>query len=163
MPAYAGRMTPPAPAVRRATADDAATLAQLLVAFNAEYGDDAGSPDVLTRRYQTMLGGGQFAAWLAGDPAIGFATVALRPSVYLDGPAAVLEDFYVAPERRNHGIGSALIGAVLEAAAAEGWGSVEIQVDEPDVDAMRFYARHGFVDRNPDTGDRALLWWRSLE
>jgi hypothetical protein len=49
---------------RRATADDAAELAQLLTAFNTEY--DAGVPSlqVLEDRFRTMLGGPDFVALL---------------------------------------------------------------------------------------------------
>ncbi len=47
-------------------------------------------------------------------------------------------------------------------AGAEGWGAVEIQVDEPGIEAMRFHERHGFISRDPQTGDHALLWWRDL-
>lgn len=148
--------------IRRATADDAAELARLLTAFNAEYDAEAPPLDVLEDRYRAMLGGPDFMALLAGSPAAGFATVSLRPSIYHDGPVGLLEDLYVAPGRRSQGIGAALVTELAAIAGHAGWGQLEVQVDEPDVDAMRFYARHGFISRDEATGDRALLWWREF-
>jgi GNAT superfamily N-acetyltransferase len=148
--------------VRRATVDDAPELARLLTAFNAEYDADVAPLQVLEDRFRTMLGGPDFMALLAGTPAVGFATVSLRPSIYYDGRVALLEDLYVTPTRRNEGIGAALVTRLMAIAREEGWGQLEIQVDEPDVDAMRFYARHGFTMHDATTGDRALLWWREL-
>ncbi|WP_291378697.1 GNAT family N-acetyltransferase [Demequina sp.] len=117
---------------------------------------------VLEDRFRAMLGGRDLLALLAGAPAVGFATVSLRPSIYFEGRVALLEDLYVTPARRNEGIGAALIDRLLVIAQGEGWGQLEVQVDEPDVDAMRFYARHGFTMRDRTTGDRALLWWCEL-
>ncbi|WP_291380165.1 GNAT family N-acetyltransferase [Demequina sp.] len=147
--------------VRRASGDDAAELARLLTAFNAEYDAAVPPQEVLEDRYRAMLSGPDFVALLAGTPAVGFATVALRPSVYHEGRVGLLEDLFVAPERRNEGIGAALVGELAAIALDEGWGQLEVQVDEPDVDAMRFYARHGFISRDETNGDRALLWWRT--
>jgi GNAT superfamily N-acetyltransferase len=148
--------------VRRATAADAAELAQLLTAFNAEYDAELAPLQVLEDRFRTMLGGPDFMALLAGTPSVGFATVSLRPSVYHEGRVGLLEDVYVAPARRSEGIGAALVTRLVAIGHEKGWGQIEIQVDEPDVDAMRFYARHGFTMRDQATGDRALLWWREL-
>lgn len=155
-------MSEAAVTARRATADDVAELARLLTAFNAEYDAKAPPLEVLEDRFRTMLGGPDVMALLAGTPAVGFATVSLRPSAYHEGGVALLEDLYVAPARRNEGIGASLIGRLVAIAREEGWGQLEIQVDEPDVDAMRFYARHGFIMRDQATGERALLWWRKL-
>jgi GNAT superfamily N-acetyltransferase len=155
-------MSEAAVTVRRATGDDAPELARLLTAFNAEYDAEVPPVRALEDRFRTMLGGRDFLALLAGAPAVGFATVSLRPSVYHEGGVALLEDLYVAPARRNEGVGSSLIGRLLAIAREEGWGRLEIQVDEPDVDAMRFYERQGFIMRDQTTGDRALLWWRDL-
>lgn len=146
--------------VREATSADAAVLARLLTVFNAEFDAEFAPLDVIERRYAQVLDGPDFVAYLAGNPAVGFATIALRPSIYREGRVSLMEDLYVAPSLRNQGIGSMLINAVLARAETEGWGAVEIQVDESDVDTMRFYERHGFISRDPQTGDRALLWRR---
>ena len=40
---------------------------------------------------------------------------------------------------------------------------VEINVDESDAGAMRFYERHGFSNGDPDTGEQAFWFHRSLD
>ena len=44
-------------AVRVATADDAPLLAEMLVAFNAEFGEESPPPDVLAERLGRLLAG----------------------------------------------------------------------------------------------------------
>ena len=39
---------------------------------------------------------------------------------------------------------------------------IEINVDEGDVDARRFYERHRFAATDPDSGERALYHFREL-
>ena len=56
-----------------------------------------------------------------------------------------LDGLTVAPERRGRGIGSALIGAVLERAAVQGYRAVRLDVEEGNARAQALYARHGFV------------------
>ncbi len=145
--------------LRFASPEDAATLAALLREFNAEYNSPTPPAAVLEERYRSHLAGDAFWAVLTGTPPHAFATVSLRPSVYHPGPVALIEDLYVRPAQRGHGIGAQIMTAIQERARADGCGALEVQVDEPDVDAMRFYERHGFALREPLTQDRALLMW----
>ena len=48
----------------------------------------------------------------------------------------------------------------FEEAARRSVDYIEVNVDEGDVDALRFYRRHGFVAEEPDTGERALYLFR---
>ena len=45
---------------------------------------------------------------------------------------------------------------------ARGVELIEINVDEGDVDAQRFYQRHGFSATEPATGERAFYYAREL-
>ena len=54
-----------------------------------------------------------------------------------------------------------MIQRLIADARDEGLSAIEINVDAPDVDAQRFYERHGFSGADPDTGDRAFYY--SLE
>ncbi|GIG54360.1 hypothetical protein Dac01nite_11120 [Demequina activiva] len=137
-------------------------LAQLLWDFNAEYDESTPSIATLERRLQALLAGDGFWAILAGVPAVGFATLAMRDSPYYEGRVAYLEDLYVVQDMRGTGIGSAIMALLITESERRGAGLVEIGVDEPDVDAMRFYVRHGFVHRDPETGDRAFHIYREL-
>src|SRR5262245_20368998 len=96
---------------RLATPADAATVAQLLDAFNREFDTPTPGPDVLAARLARLLGGHEVLALLAGEPAIAVAVLTLRPNVWYDGPVALLDELYVAPGLRGQGIGSALLTA----------------------------------------------------
>jgi ribosomal protein S18 acetylase RimI-like enzyme len=88
--------------------------------------------------------------------------VTLRTNVWYDGPVALLDELYVASDRRGEGYGSAMIERLLEDAAAMDVSAVEINVDEADVDAQRFYERHGFSGTEPETGERAFYYSMEL-
>ena len=146
---------------RRAGPDDAELVAQLLHDFNTEFDTPTPGTAVLTRRLQSLLAGPSTIAYLAGEPAAGFALVTLRSNVWYDGPVALLDELYVAPDRRSHGLGAAMIHRLIADAKEKGVSAIEINVDAGDVDAQRFYERHGFSGVDPDTGERAFYY--SLE
>ena len=150
------------PTVRLAGVGDADDLARLLHDFNTEF--DAPSPgaDVLAGRLATLLDGPTTFAVLAGEPGVAVALVTLHTNVWSDGPVALLDELYVEPDRRGSGIGSSMIDLVVAEARRRGVDSIEINVDEGDVDAQRFYHRHGFSDAEPDTGERAFYFSRDL-
>ncbi|WP_062377516.1 GNAT family N-acetyltransferase [Demequina pelophila] len=158
-----------APAVRAASPGDADVLARLLTEFNAEFGEEAPPQAALATRLARSLSEGTMRAWLVratppagpSEPA-GYATLAIRASAYCDGPVGMLEDLYVRAPLRARGLGTALMTTMLEEAEAAGLAMIEVGVDEPDTDALRFYERHGFVHRRPETGDRAFYLSRDL-
>jgi GNAT superfamily N-acetyltransferase len=146
---------------RVALPDDADELARLLHAFNTEFDTPSPGADVLAPRLRDLLAGPSTIALLAGSPAVGLALVTLRPNVWYDGEVALLDELYVVPDRRDEGIGTAMIERLFAVAAQRGVELIEINVDEADVDAQRFYERHGFSGLEPDTGERAYYY--SLE
>lgn len=157
---YRARMGVPEP--RWATVADAPVVAGLLHDFNQEFAAPSPGVPVLAARLRRLLPTSALAVLLAGDPAVGLAVVSFRPGVWSDGPTAMLEELYVVPEQRGRGIGSALMGRLLADVRAAGVQLVEILVDEPDVDAQRFYLRHGFVSGDGGSDDRALLFSQEL-
>ena len=150
--------------VRLASIDDAALLARLQVDFDTEFAEPTAELDVLTRRYAALLADQDGFAVLAGQPEAptGFGTVTLRPTIYCDGPLAVLDELYVIPALRDHGIGTQLLTAVMDEVRGRGGGELHINVDEIDHDTRRFYERHGFVNIEPGTDYRMLLYVQEL-
>src|SRR5436305_10363155 len=136
-------------APRLATPDDADDLARLLHDFNTEFDTPTPGVDVLAGRLRTLLAGDDTFAIVAGAPGVAVALVTLRPNVWYDGPVALLDELYVEPPRRGEGIGSAVIELLIATARARRVELVEINVDEFDVDAQRFYVRHGFAATDP--------------
>src|SRR5689334_4489539 len=144
------------PAARPATPADAPTVAGLLDAFNREFDTSTPGPEVLARRLARLLAGDDVLAFLAGDPAVAVAVLTLRPNVWYDGPVALLDELYVVPDVRGRGIGSALLTAAEDEVRRRGAEVVEINVDGDDVDARRFYERHGYANHEPGD-DQPLL------
>lgn len=143
--------------------DDATEIAGLLHDFNTEFETPSPGAEVLAPRLRRLLAGEVTFALLAGRPAVGVALVTLRPNVWYDGRVALLDELYVVPDLRGQGIGTAIIEELLTQARDRGVDLIEINVDEVDVDAQRFYGRHGFSStETPDSTDRAFYYWREL-
>ncbi|HEV2906467.1 MAG TPA: GNAT family N-acetyltransferase [Actinomycetota bacterium] len=94
---------------RAATVAESHDVAELLDAFNQEYGTPTPGPTVLAARLERLLAEGNVVALLAGEPAIAVALMTMRPNVWYDGPVALLDELYVTPTRRGQGVGSALL------------------------------------------------------
>lgn len=142
--------------IRVAEVADAGVVAKLLRDFNTEF--DTPVPEGLEERFAQIIAHDDAFVLLAGD--IGFAYVTLRPSPYYDGPVAMLDELYVAPAHRNCGVGTALLQRVFEEIRKHSAGELQINVDEVDTDARRFYERHGLT--NIEQGSRMLLYIREL-
>jgi GNAT superfamily N-acetyltransferase len=146
--------------VRRATPADAAVLARLLWDFNTEFDTETDDTDVLAARFSRLLGLPGIVAVLAEDDSepVGFALVSLRPAIWFDGPVSQLEELYVVPARRDHGIGTAILDLCRRLVREAGSPEMHINVDEVDTDTRRFYERHGFMNIEPGVDYRMLCY-----
>jgi len=123
--------------------------AELLARFFAEEGFDA-PPDGMLARLRTYLARPSNAVLVAiesGEP-VGVATVATNYSLEYGG-VAELEDLYVLPERREAGLGLALIESACAAAAERGCSAILVTITpegQSAHDLLAYYARRGFVD-----------------
>lgn len=147
--------------VCRATAADAMTVGTLLHDFNVEFDTPTPGPDVLAGRFERFTGD-RLTALLAGDPSVGIAVVSFRANVWSDGPAALLDELYVRPDRRNQRIGHALLLAAEALARACGAEWLEINVDGEDHDARRFYEAHGYSHTEPGQYEPMYYYQRAL-
>jgi GNAT superfamily N-acetyltransferase len=147
---------------RRATVDDADDVARLLHDFNTEFGTPSPGTEVLGGRLRLLLAGESTFALLAGSPAVAVALVTLRSNVWYAGQVALLDELYVVPQHRAHGAGSAVLDLLMSTARAMGVALIEINVDEDDVDARRFYERHGYAPTELGSFERALYYWQEL-
>jgi len=87
----------------------------------------------------------RFVAFIAesGNTSVGMATCSDRYVTGWPGPIVYLQDLFVDPAFRRHGIGAALIERVAAHADACGSPIIEINV-RADNPARDFYCRHGF-------------------
>lgn len=149
-------------AVRLARKEDGPTLGRLLADFNAEFETASPSAAALASGFERVIGDNAFAVLAFDGAALGFAFVTLRPTPYFDGPICQLEELYVVPGMRGRGIGTALLSELVAEARRRGSEEMHINVDEIDVDARRFYERHGFVNVEPGRDYRMLCYIQLL-
>lgn len=150
--------------IRIGTVDQAMIAARLQIDFGDEFGDPSPPLPVLERRFRALMADPAAFVLFAGDPTdpVGYAVVTLRPTVYCDGPLAVLDELYVIPDLRGGGIGTQLLRRAIDEVRARGGGEMHINVDEIDTEARRFYERHGFVNVEPGKDYRMLCYIREL-
>jgi GNAT superfamily N-acetyltransferase len=141
---------------------DAAVVAELLHAFNLEFDTPTPGPEVLARRLRQMLARDDVVALLAGEPPVAVALLTFRPGIWDEGPVALLEELYVRPDLRGRGIGHTVLEHALAIAREHGSETFEINVDEGDTDARRFYEAHGFSNTEPGETERLLYYFRTL-
>jgi GNAT superfamily N-acetyltransferase len=79
------------------------------------------------------------------DAAIGVAYVSLVWSLEHGGPAAWLEELYVVPERRDDGVGTALLHAAMAVAQAEQCVALDLEVEASRARVTSLYRREGFT------------------
>lgn len=147
---------------RPASVEDAETVARLLDDFNTEYDTPTPGVAAIATRLRTLLAQDSTFAVVGGEPACAVALITLRPNVWYAGPVALLDELYVAPAQRGRGFGAALVRLMVSECRRRGVELIEVNVDEGDVDALRFYEREGFVRDQPETGERAFYLSREL-
>jgi GNAT superfamily N-acetyltransferase len=78
---------------------------------------------------------------------VGFLAVTESRSLYAEGRFGVIQELYVQPAARGHGVGAALIAAALTLAQSRVW--TRLEVTTPALPAfertLAFYERHGFA------------------
>lgn len=145
--------------IRRAQASDAVPIAQLLHDFNTEYEDFTPEVPALAERLAELLAEEEIVVLLAGDPPLGLALFRLRPSLWSKAGDVYLEELYVVPKQRGHGIGRKLLKAAMDAAREAGADHFELTTGETDTEARGLYESSGFTNREgaPD-GPRMLYY-----
>ena len=142
-------MSRPAITVRRVGVDEERSFTELWMASRVETG---ASPEVVARaasegRIAAALNRDDVRAYLAtsdGEP-VGFAVAATSPfSSLTDAPCVTIDQLYVAPKQRSHGVARQLLGAVTLYADSRGCEQIGTNVPAQHRDANRFFARLGF-------------------
>ena len=118
---------------RLATMDDAEEVARLLHDFNAEFDEPTPGPEAVAERVRALLAAGEMTVLLGGDGPDGLAVLRFRPAVLTEGLECYLEDLYVVPGRRGHGLGRAILEAALEVARREGAIEMHLGTDRKSV------------------------------
>lgn len=144
--------------IRRATPSDAATLARLnahVQGWHAAHYPEAffpdPDPDGLLSHFSDRLSDPACTAFLAGDPALGYALCTLQvreASVFSPGYRRLMVDHIaVAPVARRQGHGRALLAAARQLARDEEADEILLDTWEGNTDAHAFFRSAGFALR----------------
>jgi GNAT superfamily N-acetyltransferase len=142
-------VSPGAISVRRVGEDEERSFTELWMASRVEAGM---SPEVAARaasegRIAAALQREDVRAYVAtsdGRP-VGFAVAATSPfSALTDSPCVTIDQLYVAPDSRRHGVARQLMSAVTLYADSRGCDQIGCNVPAQQREANRFFARLGF-------------------
>lgn len=151
-------MTPPEPTFTLAAPNDAEAVLEIIPRFYADLGftwEESVQPAVLRDLLQHP-DRGQLCLIHLGERLVGYALILFVPSLEFGGRVAFLDEFFILPEQRGHGLGARFLDQVLKQLEDAGVRAVRLEVDEEHPGASRLYARHGF-QRDPRE-----LWTRHL-
>ena len=144
---------------RLATPDDAETVARMLHDFNVEFGTPTPGVEFLVSRCRELIDAEEATIVLGGEPPLGLGVLFFRPSLWSHGFEVYLAELYVVPDRRDEGIGGAIMATAMVLSRARGATDMQIGVDEPDVDTRRFYERLGFRHHDPDDPSARMFFY----
>ena len=142
-------MSRPTFSVRRVSEENEDSFVELWMASRVEAGMSA---EVVARvaadgRLTATLHREDVRAYLACNDgrAVGFAIAATSPfSALTEAPCVTIDQLYVAPPARRHGVARHLMSAVALYADSRGCEQIGCNVPAPNREANRFFARLGF-------------------
>lgn len=118
---------------------------------------------MIAERAAPLIASGEVTVLFVGDGPDGFAELRFRPSLYTGALDAYLEELYVVPARRGHGLGRALLEAAMEHARECGAARIDLGTSEDDVAARALYESVGFTNlEGGSEGPRMLYYERDL-
>lgn len=149
--------------IKMATPGDAEAIGRLLDRFNHEFDEPTPGPQALAGRIAELIESGDTDVVLASEGPAGLAVLRFRPSIWTSGSECSLAELYVIPDRRDLGLGRAIMHEALEHARRRGADWMNIEVDEPDMTARHLYESLGFTNREdgPD-GSVMFVYEREL-
>jgi ribosomal protein S18 acetylase RimI-like enzyme len=133
--------------VRVAEQADVHDIARLLHDFNSEFSEPTPDPPRLAQRIGELLGAGHTRVLLVGAGPDGLAVLRFRPAIWSPALECYLAELYVAPHRRGHGLGRALMQAAIALARNEGADHMDLGTSDSDVVARALYESLGFSNR----------------
>jgi ribosomal protein S18 acetylase RimI-like enzyme len=145
--------------VRLASAADALAFGRLLHAFNVEFGETTPDAETIAERAARLIARGEVTVLFAGEGPDGFAELRFRPSLYTGALDAYLEELYVVPQRRGHGLGRALLEAAMDHARQRGAARIDLNTSMDDVAARALYESAGFTNREGGADGPQMLYY----
>jgi GNAT superfamily N-acetyltransferase len=150
-----------------ADAEDAETVAALLVEFRDHMGHDWPSENAFLASVERLLEDRDTEYLLAtpdddSAPA-GVLQLRFRFSVWTAAPDAWVEDLFVRASARRAGVGDALVALAKDRARERGAKRIELDTGEDNAPALALYARHGFTAYSKDGDARSLFLGATIQ
>ena len=155
-PASVGGVTP-SPLIRPALAADAATILRFireLAEFEKEPDAVEVTEDVLRAQLEAVAPPFECVLAEVADAPVGFALFFPTYSTWRGKAGMWLEDLYVTPDARGHGVGRALLSHLAGICVDRGYARFEWSVLDWNVDAIAFYRSVGAVPQDEWTRQR---------
>ncbi len=139
--------------VRVAETGDVDAVASLVAGFRDLYDEAEPHDEQIARVVAELLDDRQTEFLLVGEPAVGFAQLRFRSSVWTGVEDAWLEDLFVVEEARRTGAGRALVQACVDLARARGCKRIQLDANERNEPALSLYESLGFISVTPGRFD----------
>ena len=142
-----------------ATPADIPGIARLIQKLVQHDGAPVPDPQKLHDVLQTLIDRDSTVYILAQDDeglVIGSMQLDFRLSTWEASPYVYIEDFFVEERHRGKGIGSAMLDLALQLSRERGCVRLDLDVQQSNPGARRFYARHSFEDQQRLMLRRAL-------
>jgi len=150
--------------VRRAGPDDLEAVTGLIAEFRDWWGKTEPAVEVIREVTSQLLDHDHTEFLLAfddGGKAVGLCQLRYRLSVWTAAEDCWLEDLFMTESARGGGHGRQLVEAAFESARARGCRRIELDVNEQNTGALRFYESLGFSSE-PKPPGRTLFLSRTL-
>jgi GNAT superfamily N-acetyltransferase len=136
--------------VRAATAADIPAVLELVRSYWDFEGIGGFDPPGIERVLQQLVGGSPYGAmWVATQEATltGYLIVVLVMSVEHQGLMGEIDEFFVQPPARSHGVGAQLLAAAEAELKRRGAVRLQLQISAVNARGRAFYERHGYALR----------------
>jgi GNAT superfamily N-acetyltransferase len=151
---------PAAPLIRAATPADVPVVLELITELARYERAEAEVVATAADLHDSLFGEAAVASCHVADldgVTVGFALWFRNFSTWLGRPGIYLEDLFVKPEARGHGLGKALLNHLVDIARARGYGRVEWSVLDWNAPAIGFYRALGALPNDEWTVWRLTL------
>jgi GNAT superfamily N-acetyltransferase len=155
------------PHVWRADADDAETVARLMVGFRDHLGLDWPSDNAFLAGVERLLED-RDTAFLIGSPhadapPTGVVQLRFRYGLWRAGLDCLVEDVFVEESARRSGLGRALVQASIDLARERGCRRMELDTNETNAAAIALYESFGFSATENKYGGRDIYMRAHLD
>ena len=130
--------------IREATSADVS----IIVALISELAQSSGEASPLTLDFtsQYLASGGKILLAEMEQQVVGLLSYSTRLDLYHAGNTALIEELVVSASWRGHGIGGALLDALLTQLEQQSCVEVSVTTMPDNAAAIRFYRAHGLTD-----------------